>query len=542
MRFDRDGRRRTDSGGRLRRSWFLVVLAGASVGLLFGMEAMGQANAPSEVRAQGDELVVSIREVSKDSKRISVSLRKSLIVDTNLPIRRASVTAPEIADVVVLSPKKLLVTGKSFGSTQLILWTEDSQQELFDLSVVFESAELERLIRQISPRSRVRVQPVLDSLVLSGLVPDAGTAAKVMQVAGTYASEVHNQMQVAGVQQVLLRCTVAEVSKRALRRLGVNGWMAGDHFQDVFMVQQIGLINPANIGAAADVNVAGAIPFLTDRLGIPISGPTTFSFGFPSLQMQIFVQALRENGLLRVLAEPNLVALSGQTASFLAGGEFPVPIPQDQGTITIEFKEFGVQLNFTPTVIGGQVIRLKVMAEVSEPDFTTAVQFAGFVVPGLTQRRVLTTVELGNGQTVAIAGLLSEQIRGVARKIPGLGDVPVLGALFSSVEYQRNKTELVILVTPELIEPMNPNQMITPLPGEMMLEPDDHELFGLGLLEGRADDTPPVEPEDAQLELELEEEPALSPVEAGEPHVAAHPTGLWLSGPWGTADSQEEVE
>jgi len=538
MRFDRDGRRRTDSGGRLRRGWFLVVLAGASVGLLFGMEAMGQANAPGEGGALGDELVVSVREVTKGSRQISVALHKSLIVDTNLPIRRASVTAPDIADVVVLSPKKLLVTGKSFGSTQLILWTQDSQQELFDLSVVFESAELERLIRQISPRSRVRVQPVLGSLVMSGSVPDAGTAAKVMQVAGSYASEVHNQMQVSGVQQVLLRCTVAEVSKRALRQLGINGWMAGDHFQDAFLVQQIGMINPSNIGAAADANVAGTVPFLTDATGIPITGATTFSLGFPSIEMQLFVQALRENSLLRVLAEPNLIALSGQTASFLAGGEFPVPIPQDQGTITIEFKEYGVQLSFTPTVIGGQVIRLKVMPQVSEPDFTTAVQFAGFVVPGLTQRRASTTVEVGNGQTVAIAGLLSEQVRGIARKVPGIGDVPVLGALFSSVEYQRNKTELVILVTPELIEPMNPDQMTTPVPGEMMLEPDDYELFGLGLLEGRADHAAPVQAQDAQLELE----PDLSPVEEGEPHAAAHPTGLWLSGPWGTADSQEEVE
>jgi pilus assembly protein CpaC len=374
----------------------------------------------------------------------------------------------------------------------------------------------------------VRVEPVLDTLVLRGSVPDPTAADQVVQLAGIYAKKVQNQMRVAGVQQVLLRCTVAEVNKRALRQLGLNGWMAGDNFQDAFLVQQLGGINPANIGAAANTNVAGTVPILTGTNGIPLVQATTFSVGFPSVQMQLFVQALRENGLLRVLAEPNLVAITGQTASFLAGGEFPVPIPQYQDTITIEFKEFGVRLNFTPTVLGGQMIRLRVAPEVSEPDFSTAVQFAGFVIPGLTQRKAETTVEIGNGQTMAIAGLLSEELRGVARKIPGLGDIPVLGALFSSVEYRKSNTELVILVTPELAEAMTPGQVPT-VPGEFMTEPNDFELFGLGLLEGRVS-----RPEGAEPTA-----PTTQPADASAEAQAAAPAGAGLVGRYGAADYEE---
>jgi pilus assembly protein CpaC len=305
--------------------------------------------------------------------------------------------------------------------------------------------------------------------------------------------------------------------------------MAGDHFQDAFVVSQIGGINPINIGAAADAPVTRTIPFLTGEDGIPITTATTFSLGFPSIEMQLFVQALRENGLLRILAEPNLIAISGQTATFLAGGEFPVPIPQDSDTITIEYKEYGVRLNFTPTVVGGQMVRLRVAPEVSEPDFSAAVQFAGFVVPGVTQRRAETTVELGSGQTVAIAGLLSERIRGVTQKLPGVGDLPILGALFSSVEYQKSNTELMIMVTPELAEAMNPDQATTPLPGEDMLAPNDYELFGLGMLEGEVEE--PVQEEPLPAPDETQTVPEAEPV--------AQASAVRLEGPWGLAESEE---
>jgi pilus assembly protein CpaC len=199
--------------------------------------------------------------------------------------------------------------------------------------------------------------------------------------------------------------------------------------------------------------------------------------------MQIFVRALRENGLLRVLAEPNLVSISGEEATFLAGGSFPVPVPEDDDNISIEFREFGVRLRFTPAVLSEGRIRLAVTPEISEPDFSTAVQVNGFVVPGLVERRVQTVVECGSGQTLAIGGLLSERTRGVTERVPGLGDLPILGPLFSSVEYQQEETELLILVTPELVGAISPQQ-VTYVPGAQHVAPNDFELFLMGKLEG----------------------------------------------------------
>ncbi|MBU0617886.1 MAG: hypothetical protein KKI02_09230, partial [Planctomycetes bacterium] len=266
--------------------------------------------------------------------------------------------------------------------------------------------------------------------------------------------------------------------------LGFNGWLAGDDMRDMFFLSNLNGLNPANIGAPAGSLVTADIPFVVGDDGIPVTGQTTLSFGFPRVQMQVFVQALRENGLLRVLAEPNLVAISGEEASFLAGGEVPVPIVTDE-RIKIDWKQFGIRLNFTPAVIAEDRIRLLVAPEISEADFTNAITVSGNTVPSFNTRRVETVVELGSGQTFAIGGLLSERVRAVSRRVPGLGDLPVLGALFRSVDYQFNETELVVLVTPELIEPVSPNQ-VTYIPGETYVAPNDFELFLIGELEGQS--------------------------------------------------------
>jgi pilus assembly protein CpaC len=238
--------------------------------------------------------------------------------------------------------------------------------------------------------------------------------------------------------------------------------------------------------------------------------------------MQLFIQAMADNSLASVLAEPNLVAISGETASFLAGGEFPVPVPQGNQQVTIEFREFGVRLNFTPVVIGHQRIRLRVAPEVSELDFTTAVQFQGSVVPGLSSRSTETTVEIGSGQTLAIAGLLSEQVRGIASRVPGVGDIPILGALFRSTTFQRSMSELVILVTPELVAPLEPHQTV-PLPGQDLTDPNDFELYFLGMLEGSRQ-------ANAANSFELSGEGRLS-----QATYSTQPDELSIHGPWGHA-------
>lgn len=430
------------------------------------------------------EVSFTLSDVEKSGQLVRVPVNKSVMINFNTPVREARVAKADIAEVSAQSPRQIMLTGKTFGTTQLIVWLNEQEQRVFDVAVDIEMERLLASLRATAPRARIKAHALLDSVVLTGEVPDADSARRITEIAQIYSPKVLNQMRVAGTQQVMLRVTVAEVNRRASRQLGFNGWMAGKQFPTAFGASNLDGINPTNIGAPAGASAVGgnSIPFVVGEDGIPVTARSTLTVGFPELQMQVFVQALRENGLLRVLAEPTLVALNGQESNFLAGGEFPVPIPNDQG-IGIEYREFGVKLNFTPTVVSESVIRMKVTPEVSEPDFTTAVTVLGTTVPGLAKRKVETTVELGSGQTLAIGGLLSERVRAVSRAVPGLGEVPVLGALFRSVEYQADETELVVLVTPELVEPLSPNQ-VTYVPGARHFAPNDFELYMLGQVEG----------------------------------------------------------
>jgi pilus assembly protein CpaC len=460
--------------------------------------------------------------------RLVLQVGTSRVVEVQQPLVRASIGAPDTAEVNVLSPMQVLVTGRTIGTTQLLLQDKNNRQQVYDIMVEPDLAQLRAAIAEAAPGSQVDVRVVRDSVVLAGKVADVDTADRVVQLAKIVSPNVQNQLTIAGEQQVLLRCTVAEVNKRSLRQLGINGWLGGENFRDAFAVSQIDGINPVNIGAAGGQDIRQNVSFLTDRNGLNMANVPTLSLGFPRVQMQLFIKAMRENDLLRVLAEPNLVALNGQTASFVAGGEFPVPIPQGvSGAVTIEFKEFGIRLNFIPTVLGRQMIRLRVQPEVSELDFTAAVQFSGFLVPGLSKRRAETTVELASGTTIALAGLLSDQVRASSKKTPALGDVPVLGALFSSVDYQRNTTELVILITPELVTSMHPDQ-VPPVPGQFSTEPNDFELFGLQMVEGK-----PVVDESCPTDA----------LRSGTPpqyrKFSCAPEQMTVHGPWGPADANE---
>lgn len=457
--------------------------------------SVGAAEEPqNEPTAPGRGLVVNVYDMGHAATQIAVPLNKSVIIETSVPLQRVQAVSADIAYVQSISSMQFLVTGNAYGVTHVIAWTEEGDKHIFEISVELDVATLNEALQQIEPDSTAEASSVMGNIVLTGRVSGPETTRRMVELAELFLPRkgnallgmVQNHLNVGGEQQVLLRCTVAEVNRTAVRALGINGFMAGDDFQDAFIVNQVGGINPANIGAASDVNVQNKIPFLTGNEGIPLRETTTLSLGFPRVQMQVFLRAMMDNSLLRILAEPNLVAISGETASFLAGGEFPIPVPQSgaaTGAITIEYKEFGVKLNFTPVVLDHQRIRLRVAPEVSEQDFSAALQLQGFAVPGLTQRRAETTVEIGNGQTIAIAGLLDDEVRGVVSEVPGIGDIPVLGALFRSTEYRRRITELVILVTPEIIAPMNPDQ-VDPVPGQFLTTPNDFELYALGLLEG----------------------------------------------------------
>jgi pilus assembly protein CpaC len=445
--------------------------------------------------AQGGGFEASVVDMSQNMRRVAIPLNKSVVVRTTVESAKVFAVAGDIASVDLISPTELLVTGKGYGSTNIVLTDARDKQYLLEVTVELDVAALNDALKSIDPQGSAQAKQVLGSIILTGTVSSADKAARAMEIANLFLAagseedtgrSVQNHLDVAGEQQVLLRCIVAEVNRTSARELGINGFLAGENFRDGFLVNQIGGINPANIGAAADAPVTANVPFLTGADGIPLSPTVPLSLGFPRVQMQLFIQAMADNSLLKIMAEPNLVAISGETASFLAGGSFPIPVPQGLDSVTVEFREFGVRLNFTPVVRGNQKIRLRVAPEVSELDFSNSVSVQGFTVPGLSTRNAETTIELGAGQTIAIAGLLSESTRGIASRIPGIGDVPVLGALFRSVEYRRSQTELVILVTPEIVSPLEPHQ-IPPLPGEDILAPSDWELYGKAMLEGHAD-------------------------------------------------------
>lgn len=430
-------------------------------------------------------LIQSISVESESSQRVRVNRNSTAVIKLNRPVDSVSVADTSIADVVLTSPMQIIVAGKAFGTTQLLLQVGDEQRTL-SIDVELDLTMLKAFIKQTSPTAHVDIRSLNGVLFINGTVPDADVARQIAEVGSlVQGGEVKTNLKIAGVQQTMLRVVVAEVNKSAIRQLGVNWAIGGNGWsRDFYFANNLGQMNPTTFGTTglADVRAGQNTTFLLqNQNGVG----SNITFGFPQAEFQMFVNALRENNLARLLAEPNLVAISGQTATFLAGGEVPIPVAQggaNAGAVTIDYREFGVRLAFTPTILGGQVIRLHVMTEVSDAVPTGGVA-GGFPLFTFNTRRVESTIECGDGQTFAIAGLLNDQVRGLASKIPGLGDLPVLGTLFSSTDYERELTELVVLVTPQLVEPLDPHQ-VPPPPGSLMTEPTDSQLFFEQKLEG----------------------------------------------------------
>ncbi len=396
--------------------------------------------------------------------QLHVFAGKSAVLTSKRKIARYSLTPLEVADVNAVAPDSLLLTAKKGGNAQLIVWDENQHAQMIDVIIDVDLPALQNQYKAIFPMSKIEVSSANGAVVLRGRVPSLTAAEQVTEMAKPYGSKVMNFLEIAGGQQISLQVRFAEVSRSAVSALGVNGLIGKGSTE---FGNNVGQVNPIN-------DLTGASPAVN-------SAVTLFGGGnIGSTKINVFVNALRQNNLLRVLAEPNLVAISGQEASFLAGGSFPIPVTQGGGSgstsVTVEFRDFGVKLMFVPVALGDGRIRLKVAPEVSDLDLTTAVHFNGFVIPGLTQRKVTTTVELAEGQTFAIAGLLNSNVSATKDVTPILGDMPVIGALFRSVRYQRKETELIVLVTPRLVEAMNPDQ-VPALPGEQWRNPNESDLF-----------------------------------------------------------------
>lgn len=498
-------------------------------------------------------LETSVTTLSRDVEIIRLVKGQSAMLRSNVSIIRAAVSNEEVADLPTPpSPRELIVTGIEYGTTQLTIWTEDGQRKTFEIVVEIDLPMLNDALRRLAPHAQVEARMLSGTLILTGRVPDLLTAERIQNLALIMHPRVVNHMDVGGLQQALLRCTVAEVNRQAVRELNMNWAIGGsDWTRDFFFANNLGNLNPTTFTDTGvfnlDPRIAPLLPLgvvpnmnLPNSLGgqlyynrLPTANlPTTnMTFGFPRAEFQMFVNALRENNLFRILAEPNVVAVNGQEASFLSGGEFPIPVTQGgavAGSITIEYREFGIRLGFVPTILDNNIVRMRVMAEVSDLIPATGGVAGGLPVFSLSTRRVESTVEVGNGQTFAVGGLLSERVQALASKLPGLGDIPVLGTLFSSVQYQRNETELVILVTPELVMPLDPHQ-VPPVPGADMTTPTDYELFFEQKLEGK----PRAEPARVgapRYRQPTRVRPAAEPPESDD---------LTLRGPWGISDFDE---
>jgi pilus assembly protein CpaC len=415
-------------------------------------------------------------------------------------ISRLSVGASEVADIAAFPPDQLLVTGKRVGQTTATVWFRNDDVVIYTVRVEFPVTQMTDAINKAIPGAKnLKVQGAGRSLVITGEVPtavDAKAAEDMVNGIAAAAStggdspQVVNLLTVPGDHQVQIEVSFAEVSRTALKEIGLNFWYRnkGNTYGGALMnpnTSPAGIVPDLEPGTTTDTlqNAAG-LPILTTPLsgafGAVFATATGSKFPFSAA-----LSVLSQRGYARTLSEPTLVALSGHDASFLAGGEFPLPIPQALNQIGVEYKKFGVQLKFTPTVVG-DTIQLRMAATVSDIDFGLGLRLASVTVPGLTERHSETTVRLKDGQSFAIAGLLSDRVRSSVDKVPGLGDLPLLGALFRSTSYRREETELLVVVTARLVRPQGEKPL---LPGEdTTTDPSDLELFLLGSTESRKTD------------------------------------------------------
>jgi pilus assembly protein CpaC len=461
--------------------------------MLSGSGAIVWAQAPSLPASA----VVSAAAEPAEADSVRLLVGRSAVLDVGSAITRVSLTSADIADALVTSPSQLLINGKMPGTISMFVWDRGGALKRYEVIVQRDLARLNEQVRTLFPGEKIDVQSNGKNVVLSGYVSNKDVIEKVVNVAAGYVDkkeEVTTLLQLqpnAASNQVLLRVRFAEVSRSALTELGAS-----------FFTSPIGVKNTLGRVTTQQFGAPGFDKLKYTKDGFDFGSNVTsaegeFTFSdFLNLflfsekyDLGMMVKALQNRGLFQSLAEPNLVAESGKEASFLAGGEFPIPVAQGSGAnigVSVQFKEFGVRLNFTPTVVGDRV-HLKVRPEVSALDFNNAITLGGFRIPSLTTRRTETEIELQNGQTFAIAGLINNTMVSSLQKVPGIGDIPILGLLFRSKAAQKNQTELVVMITPEILPnnsrgvtpnlPRMPERYLDPLP-ERRTMPQPPPAFG----------------------------------------------------------------
>jgi pilus assembly protein CpaC len=447
------------------RLWLRRVAAAVAAAISVAAIVTGAAHA--------QEKLVQIGGVARTAM-VVVAVGKSQDVRTDSGFADVMVGDPEVADVNPLTDHTLSILGKKIGTTRVSVYGEGKKLVgIFDVEVSYDVSRLTNELARIFPGSRLRATSVNGRIMLTGDVVDAATLDRAVTIARQFGPEIINSVSVMSPQQVMLEVRFVEIARTAGRELGVQWNRFG----------QNSIVNVGNRVPATALPTAGAVA------GV-LSGANPFAFAIAHLvangsSADIAINALEQKGLARSLAEPNLVALSGDTASFLAGGEYPIPVAGQLGQITVDYKKYGIGLAFTPTVLGRGLINMKIEPEVSQidtnPSHTVAVP-GGITVPALIVRRASTTVELRDGQSFVIGGLLQTNNKNQIEQLPWLGSVPVLGTLFSSKSYQKDETDLVIIVTPHLVRPARPGDVVK-TPADDMLPPTDADFFLLGKTE-----------------------------------------------------------
>jgi pilus assembly protein CpaC len=451
--------------------------------------------------------------------QLEVPLNKSEMLTVDRAFGRVMVGNDEIADIMPITTRSIYVLGRKLGTTSLTIYDQSNRvMAVVDVAVGPDVVSLRRQMAQLLPTEKIGAHISNEAIVLTGIASNAPAIDRAVQLARTYAGEkVVNMVSVGASQQVMLEVRFSEVTRNAAKELGINHSFINNSGKVVGGIGESGLagvpitdraptlrVDPYQFGTNTTPNIAevqssgvgnGALDLLLPTAGFGALGFVTRLGG---LRISSALDALESKGLIKTLAQPTLIALSGETASFLAGGEFPIPVVQSASTIgggagqvTVEFKPFGVSLAFTPTVLADGVISLAVEPEVSQLDASASVRINGLTIPGLRTRRANTVLELRDGEAFAIAGLLQQDFNTSVRQIPILGSLPIIGALFRSSGFQKGETELVIVVIPHLVKPVKPEQIS--LPTDRVKNPSEGDLFLMGRTD-KAVGTNPFQP------------------------------------------------
>jgi len=451
--------------------------------LLAALMVAGSGSLGSEALAQKSIQIGG----AKRTATVSVYIGKSQDVRTDASFVELTVGDPEVADVNPLTDHSLSILGKKNGTTRVSAYAEGKKLiGVFDVEVVYDTSLLNNELQRRFRNAHLRVSAVNGRIMLSGTAPDGPTVDKAVMIAKQFGPDVINSVEVLQPQQVMLEVRFVEATRTAGRDLGVQ-WNVFGSRQAANIGNRTtngggGVFSLPNGGTQGPLATVSPLALAGTLSGSAPFGVIVSKMIAAGIETDVIINALEQKGVARSLAEPNLVALSGDTASFLAGGEYPVPVPGTLGQVTIDYKRYGVGLAFTPTVLGNGLINMRIEPEVSQLDFSHLVTVAGISVPPLIVRRASTTVELRDGQSFVIGGLLQSVGQNAISQLPWIGDVPVLGALFRSASYQKNETDLAIIVTPRLVRPARPGDIVkTPL--DTTLPANDVDLFLMGKTE-----------------------------------------------------------